>query len=195
MKKLSILKAGSLTAILIVGAVVGIMFSFQMNDVIVEQISGVPSRHWGALGDATLASGTSGFMYYMHYPHQAVPGTAYHANLSNATAYEYRDSLNGEMTKETPYNTAYDYVCKFRVNTTVGYNSSGSKWMDSWVRAYITVNFDYRADVANTSMTIIQIVNTSTYAWYHAYYNNGGAGFQLTKNEKDNATVLVQGYY
>jgi hypothetical protein len=195
MKKLSILKAGSLTAFLIIGAIVGIMVSFQMNDVIVEQLGGAPSRSWSALGDATLASGTSGFMYFMKYPHQAAPGTAYHSNLSNTTAYEYRDSLNGELTGETPYTVFYDYIYKFRVNTTVGYNTSGSKWMDSWVRAYLAVDFTWQADVGNTSMTIIQITNTSTYAWYHAYLNNGGTGYQLAKNEKDNSTIFVQGYY
>lgn len=195
MKKLSILKTGSLTAFLIIGAFVGIMFSFQMNDVIVEQLGGTPSRSWRALGDATIPAGGSGFMYFMKYPHQAVPGTAYHSNLSNTTAYEYRDSLNGELIGETSYTVFYDYIYKFRVNTTVGYNTSGSRWMDSWVRAYIAVDFTWQADVGNTSMTIIQIANNTVYAWYHAYLNNGGSGYQMTKNEKDNATILAQGYY
>ena len=157
------------------------------------------SRSWKPFvtGDGDPGGDASGFMYFMVYPHSATPATTYASNLSNATAYEYSDSLNAEMTGETPHTTAFDFVLKFRVNDTVAYNVSGSKWMDTWVRANITCDFDFAADIAaDTAMTIVQIANGTDFAWYHAYVNNGGVGYQITHNEKFNVTsVKASGYY
>lgn len=156
-------------------------------------------RSWKPIitGDANPGGDNSGFMYFMVYPHQADPGTAYASNLSNATAYEFSDSLNTEMTGETPHSTTFDFVLKFRVNDTVGYNVSGSCWEDSWVRANITCDFDFAGDIAaDTAMTIVQIATSTDFAWYHAYINNGAVGYQITHNEKFNVTsVKASGYY
>jgi hypothetical protein len=182
---------------LLIGVVVGIVMIANMN--ISEIIVSVGQRGWRNIvsADADPGGTSSGFMYFMVYPHQAAPGTAYAANLSNATAYEFSDSLNTEMTGETPYSTTFDFVLKFRVNTTVGYNTSGSRWEDSWVRANITCNFDWATDISTlSSMTIIQIGNNTQFAWYHAYINNAAAGYQIGKNERFNVTALTaEGYY
>jgi hypothetical protein len=201
-KSTSIFKAGKLFTVMIVigvGFVSAFLITSQIQDPIIKTtINSIP-RTWHSLGDGTIAAGGSGFCYFMTYAHQAAPGTAYKTNLSNSSAlsYEYRDALNGEMSHETPYSTAFDFVVKFRVNTTVGYNTSGSRWMDSWVRANITCNFQFATDIpALSAMTIVQIVNNSNYAWYHGYINNAHAGYQITKGETFNVTTLrVQGYY
>ena len=203
-EKSKFLKAGkkiSLVAVFGVFAVVAILMMFQVGDVVVEQLTG--ERAWSpiALADGDPGGDVSGFMYFMAYPHQGVPATAYAANLTNATAYEFSDSLDAEMTGDTPYDTTFDFVMKFRVNDTVGYNVSGSCWEDSWVRANITCDFDYATDIAaDTVMTIVQIANSADFAWYHAYiqdYNGDvGSGFTITHNEKYNVTsVTADGYY
>jgi len=195
-KNKSILKAGTLLTCFVIAAVAGIMVLSQLQEPIINTISSTP-RTWKSVGDGTIAAGASGFCYFMTYPHSADPATDYATNLSNATAYEFSDTLNAEMTRDTPYSTAFDFVVKFRVNTTVGYNSSGAKWMSSWVRANITCDFQFATDIpALSAMTIVEITNTTTYAWYHGYINNAAAGYQITKGETFNVTTLrVQGYY
>lgn len=129
--------------------------------------------------------------------HSATPATTYATNISNSSFFEFRDFLNGEMDGETPWGVAFDFALKFVVNTTVGYNTSGSRWMDSWVRANLTCNFDFITDIGPlAAMTIVQIENNTNYAWYYAYMNNGGSGYTITKNEKFNCTAIVgQGYW
>jgi len=199
-------KAGGLLGVFVVGVVAGIFVLSNISNPLVysdSEIKGMMEERYfrHIVGDADPGAGNSGFMYFMVYPHSADPGTDYASNLSNATAYEYSDSTNTELTGETPYDTAFDFVMKFRVNTTVGYNTSSSSWMDSWVRANITCDFDYATDIgANTSMTVIQIGNNSNYAWYHAYIldHDGGAGsgFTITKDESFNVSlVTMDGYY
>jgi hypothetical protein len=146
-------------------------------------------------GGGPLTAGASGFCYFMTCPHAANPATTYASNLTNASSYEHSFYLNREMDGETPYTTPFDFVLKFRVNATVGYNVT--KWMDSWVRANLTVNFDFATDVGPlAAMTIVMIKNTTTYAWYHAYMNNAHAGYSLAKNEKFNCTTIkAEGYY
>jgi hypothetical protein len=199
-KSKSIFKAGKLGGLIFLFAVSFVAASLYTSSIqgpmIQTTINSIP-KTWRTLGDGPLAFNTSGFLAFYSYPHAAVPATTYHANLSNATAYEYYDELNHEMTRTTPYSTAFDFVVKFRVNATVGYNTSGSRWMDSWVRANITCNFQFAIDIPALSvMTIVQIANNTNYAWYNAYINNGGVGYQITKGETFNVTtVRVQGYY
>jgi hypothetical protein len=197
-KSKSIFKAGTLLTCFVIAAVAGIMVLSQLQEPIVKTTISSTPRTWKSVGDGTIEAGASGFCYFMTYPHSADPATDYATNLSNATAYEFSDVLNAEMTGETPYSTAFDFVVKFRVNATVGYNTSSSLWKDSWVRANITCNFQFATDIpALSSMTIVKIASAgSTYAWYHGYINNAAAGYQITKGETFNVTTLrVQGYY
>jgi len=194
-----LLKVGSLFSLVIIGAVVGTLFTFQMSDVVVEQMGGIPSRSWGALGDGDPGGDLSGFMYGMTWQYNASHATDYAINLSNGSAYcyEYRDFLNGEMTGETPHSQKYVYLMKFRVNDTVGYNVTASAWEDSWVRANITVTSDFNGGDTNAdvAMTIVQIANNTNFAWYCAYIldadGGAGTGFELTHNEKYNVTSLT----
>ena len=177
--------------------IAGIMYTMSLQDVIENPLD---VRSWKpglVKADGDPGGDNSGFMYFMSYPHQAAPAVAYASNLSNATAYEFLDSLNGEMTGETPYNTAFDFVMKFRANDTVAYNTTTSTWEDTWVRANITCDFDFAVDIGpDAAMTIVQIGNNTDFAWYHAYINNGAAGYQITHNEKFNVTSLTaDGYY
>lgn len=189
-----ILGSAMVTA-LIVSFVSAILFTSVSMQPVVEKQTIKARDHWNEnrpLGDADPGSGNTGFMYVMVYPHQADPGTAYASNLSNASAYEYSDSTNCELTGETPHSVAVDYVMKVRVNNSDGYNSSGSTWEDSWVRANITIDFDYLTDETDTAMTE-QVIGTeyTTYRWYHYYLNNAGNGYTLSKGELFNITALT----
>jgi len=193
MKRKKTLAVSMLLAISVV-AIAGVLLSTQMsepfiqNEIYEEQIK-IREKWVPQVGDADPGSGNSGFMYFMAYPHQADPGTTYASNLSNATAYEFLDSWDGEMTGETPYSTTFDFVMKVRVNNTDGYNTSS--WEDDWVKANISVDFDYASDVSDLDMTEIVIgTQDTTYRWYHYYINNGGSGYTITKGESYNCTAV-----
>jgi hypothetical protein len=194
------LKAGGLLSLITIGLIAGMIVNVQMHeDVIIVQSIQMRSFKPILTADADPGGDNSGFMYLMAYPHSTDPTNDYAVNLSNSSAYEYSDSLNAEMTNETPHSTTFDFVMKFRVNDTVAYNTSSSSWEDTWVRANITVDFDFATDVAaDTNMSILQIGNNSDFAWYHAYIQgaSGSAGFTITHNEKYNITsVTADGYY
>jgi hypothetical protein len=144
-------------------------------------------------GDAIPSGDNSGFNYIMIYPHQASPAVAYASNLSNSSAaggaYEFSDSVDTEMTNETPHSTTFDLVIKFRVNDTVNYNTSGSKWMPDWIYCNATIDFDFAADTGWDAMTLVEIFNNSDFCWYHGYLNNAGSGFTITHAESQNQTV------
>jgi len=187
----------SLVSTLVIGLITASILMFTVQEPI-TQTTIQEDLSWNhILGDADPGAGNSGFMYFMTYPHQGVPGTAYASNLSNATAYEYSDSIDTELTGETPHTTTFDFVMKFRVNQTVGYNVSSSTWETSWVRSNITCDFDYATDIgADSVMTIVQIATSTDYAYYHAYINNANAGYQITHDEKFNVTsTTTDGYY
>lgn len=144
------------------------------------------------VGDASLEDGATKVMYIMHYPHQAVPTTAYASNLSNATAYEYMDGLNNsEMEGETPYGTAFDVVIKVGINTTHGYNSTSSAWELTLHNATMDgiTGYGFTTDVA---MNETAIGNDSSWNYVHYYLQDadggGGTGFTIAQGVKTNAT-------
>jgi hypothetical protein len=124
----------------------------------------------------------------MIYPHQAVPGTAYASNLSNASAYEYSDIGNTSCTGETPYMTAFDIVVKIGIDDSDGKNTTSGLWDNTYL--YCLVTCSELSIGAGTNMTEKQIANYSGYAWYHYYMNNGGAGYTVSEGESFNVTGI-----
>lgn len=170
--------------------------TFQNGSILVEkpEIEETHVRSWHriplVLGDAPLAHNETGVSYEMSYPHQAVPATAYASNLSNATAYEFYDGLDNEMTGDTPYDTTFDLVVKVQVNATLAYNTTGSTWELDWIYANMTC-----ADLsvgASTECVETEIGNNATYIWVHYYLQDAdggaGSGFTLTHGESFNVT-------
>lgn len=199
--KIEKIRKAGIVSIILVGLISSLLIlDYMAQPVIEEQIIVGRQREWRALGDGDPGGDNSGFMYYMHYPHQTEPATAYASNLSNATAYEFSDVLDAEMQGETPHSVFYDKVMKFRVNDTVGYNTSSSTWEIDWVRANITCDFDYASDLSDVSFNIILIASNADFAWYHAWLQDAdgdtGTGFQITHNEKFDITELkAQGFW
>ena len=188
-------------ALLMIGAIVGHMGNIMVPDKELEAEPVVErTAEWTHItGDGDPGGDTSGFMYGMTYPYQAVPATAYASNLSNATAYEFSDSLDTGMTGETPYDTAYDVAWKYRVNDTVAYDTVNSTWREDWVRAYFSIDFTSNADFSDIAMTIYQIGNNTDFMWFHAVIQDAdggaGTGFTITHGETFNQTGLMEGYY
>ena len=149
------------------------------------------------VGDASLADGATKVMYIMHYPYQAVPGTAYASNLSNATAYEFYDYLDNELTGETPYSTAFDVVIKVGVNTTHGYNSTSAAWELDLHNATMDgiIGYGFTTDVA---MVETAIGNDSSWNYVHYYLQDAdggaGTGFTIGQGVKTNATFEFWAY-
>lgn len=173
------LKAGSLFSLLLIGIVVGSVFMLQMQEVVLHQRSS-----WVAMAEANPGTGASGYLEFFIYPHAAVPGTTYGVNCSEATAYEYRDTNSGEMTKNTPYNTAFDFVVKYRLNSSDGYNNSALAWTLNWSYVVMACNFNWTADITTSTMTDVLVAYNANYEWIQCYLNNGGAGYSISKNEK-----------
>jgi len=188
-------------ALLLIGAIVGNYGNMIGSDeeTVVEYVVERKAEWTHITGDGDPGGDTSGFMYGMAYPYQADPGTAYASNLSNATAYEFRDTLDGEMTGETPYDTTYDWAFKYRVNDTVAYDTVNSTWREDWVRAYLTADFTSNADFSNIAMTIYQIGNSTDFMWFHAVIQDAdggaGTGFTITHGETYTINPLMEGFY
>jgi hypothetical protein len=184
----SIFKAGKIGMTLLmigVGFVSAFMIMSQVQEPIIQSTIHQKKGIWEALGDITVASGESGVLAFFIYPHAAVPGTTYATNCSNATAYEYRDATTGEMTRTTDYTKTFDFVVKYRLNASDGYNTSSSAWTLNWSYVKMACNFNWTADITTSTMTDVKVTSTSTtYEWIQCYLNNGGAGYQLSKNEK-----------
>lgn len=138
-------------------------------------------------GDADPGD-NSGFFYFMIYPHQADPATAYASNLSNATAYEFSDVGNTTCTGETPYSTTFDIAIKVGATNEDTYYTANQTKNDAWNWCLLTC-----ADLgigADTNMSQICIGNNTDYVWYHYYLNNGGAGYTITEGQSFNITAV-----
>jgi len=180
-----------LTAICI-GAV-GALMLLSTSD-IPEIMRTVGQRGWMTTasaqeGGGSLGAAAGGVLQVYVYAHQAVPATAYAANLTNVTGalcYANANNLNAAMTGNVPYGTAFDIVYKIRVNVSEAYNTTGSTWMTAWVRSNITcANLGIGAD---TAMVGISITTTGTWMWMNFYINNGGAGYTITHGQQVNIT-------
>jgi hypothetical protein len=189
-------KAGTPLSLLFVGLVAATVFmtvSFEPlaeQQVIKEQIEA--TRYWREpLGKHVPGGDNSGYTYFMTYPHDATPNVTYASNLTPAGSYEEHDVINSELNNETPHSTTFDFILQIVLNDTVNYNSSSSNWMYGWIHANITVDFDFAADVSWTNCSLTLVGNNSDFAWYNCWINNAGAGYQITNNEKFNATVNV----
>ena len=180
-----------LTAICI-GAV-GALMLLSTSD-IPQIISSYGQRGWNIVasaqeGGGSLGAAAGGVLQVYIYAHQAVPATAYAANLTNVTGalcYAWANNLNAAMTGNVPYGTAFDIVYKIRVNVTEAYNTTGSRWMTAWVRSNLTcANLAIGAD---TAMTGVQITTTGTWMWMNFYINNAHAGYSITHGQQVNIT-------
>lgn len=138
-------------------------------------------------GDAD-PGGATGFFYFMIYPHQAAPGTAYKSNLSNASAYEYSDSGNAVCTGETPYGTTFDIVVKVGVTSADGKNTTTNLWDNNYM--WVTLTCSALSIGANTNMTELEIYNNTGYRYMQYYLNNGGAGYTITEGQSFNVTSV-----
>ena len=179
------LKAGGLLSLIVIGAIVGGIYLFSVNDAVVEyevEAQKVPTQ---VTGDADPGD-NSGFFYFQIRPHEADPETAYATNQSNATAYEYSDSGNVSATGETPFETTFDILIKVGVTDEDGQWSSNNTWNDAYMWLNLTC-----ADLsisADTDMNETEIANTSSYRWMHYWLNNAGAGYTITEGESFNIT-------
>jgi len=189
--KRTVLGSLMLTAICI-GAV-GALMLLSTSD-IPQVISSFGQRGWNQIasaqeGGGSLGAAAGGVLQVYIYAHQAVPATAYAANLTNVTGalcYANANNLNAAMTGNVPYGTTFDIVYKIRVNVTEAYNTTGTRWMTSWVRSNITcANLAIGADSA---MVGVQIVNNTNFMWMNFYINNGGAGYTITHGQQVNIT-------
>jgi hypothetical protein len=182
----SIFKAGKLGIFLTVigiGFVSAFVLTSQLQSPIMQTVMNQKRGVWEALGDITIPTGQSGVCAFYIYPLSAVG--VYAANLSNGTAYEYRDATTGEMTKTTPYGTTFSFVVKYRLNATDGYNTSSATWMANWAYVTMACNFNWSADISTVTMVTVEIAHNANYAWYNAYYRGpAGAGYTISKNEK-----------
>ncbi len=180
----SIFKASVLMSFLVIGVVVAMVYVSQVQGPIIQTVTNQARTHLFPLGDAFPGTGKSGYLAFYIYPHSADPANDYDTNLTNATAYEHYDVNTGEMTHTTPYSTAFDFIVKYRLNVSDGYNSSSGWWTLNWSYMVMACNFNWTADITSTTMTDVKISNGADYIYINAYLNNAGAGYQLSKNEK-----------
>lgn len=152
-------------------------------------------RSWRPVrADGNPGAGASGMVNLFIYPHSAVPGTTYATNLTTGNAYAHRNTWNGSMTGEVPYDTEFDIVVKARFNTTHAWNLTTPGWDMDYVKALITC-----ADLgigADTEMTAVQTASSATFVWVQFYVNNADAGYTVSHGVTTNVTsVKLQAFY
>jgi len=144
--------------------------------------------------DGNPGAGASGMLEIFIYPHDADPDTTYATNLSSASAYASRNTWNGTLTGNVPYDTEFDIVIKARYNVSHAYNTTSSAWDMAYVKALIT-----SADLgigADTEMSKVQTANNTDFMWVQFYMNNGGAGYTRSHGLTTNVTsVKLQAFY
>lgn len=184
-------RAGGLTTIFVIGVVITalVMFSIQPDP-----------RQWTAIADNPLGAGAGGFLMIGTIVHSGTPETTYATNISNSSFYEFTDTEGSvEMTGETPSDTAFDFVFKFRTNTSQNWASNNATWVLAWVRGYMDIDFDFATDVTNQQFNIVEIANNSEYAWYYCYAQDTdggtGSGFTIANNEKFTINWFRADYY
>jgi hypothetical protein len=155
----------------------------------------VMDRSWKAVAaDGDPGAGASGMLEIFIYPHDADPGTTYATNLSSASAYASRNTWNGTLTGDVPYDTEFDIVIKVRYNVSHAYNVTAVDWDMDYVKALIT-----SADLsigADTEMSGVQTATSATYMWVQFYMNNAGSGYTRTHGLTTNVTsVKLQAFY
>jgi hypothetical protein len=196
------IKLGKASATITIGLVIGIslmIMNYSIN--IDENTIEIVQRSWTAIADADPGAGNYGFLRVGTCAHEGTPDTAYATNVSSW--YEYTDSLgSAEMTGETPSDTAFDFVLRFRTNATVNWASGNSTWVEEWVRAQIKIDFELATDntVFAGNMNIVETGNNSQYAWYQAYIQDvdggSGAGFTISNDEDFTIDwVSADGYF
>ena len=184
--KENIKKAG-IFSMLVLGAIAAVVMLASVHDTVERTVMFEKRMPTLVTGDADPGD-NSGFFYFMVYPHQADPATAYASNLSNATAYEFSDVGNTSCTGETPYSTTFDLVIKVGVTDDDGYYTSNGTRNPDYNWCLLTCS-DLSIG-ADTNMTEVFIGNNTDYAWYHYYLNNGGAGYTIIEGESFNVTSV-----
>lgn len=199
MEKNKKLKKGYIFTMTLIGisAMILVTTSFtpvlEKNDEFVSKP--VEERKWELrpLADANPGAGNSGFLEARHNPYAATPLTTYNANISNATAYEFTDSINSTMTGQTPYDTATDVAHRHRFNVTDLWNSTASAWELDWV--YLNITGSTYGIASPITMEEIEIANNSQYIWVTFYIQDAdggaGTGFLLDRSEQVNATYQL----
>lgn len=181
----------AMVTLVIIGAVCAMMLLATTD--VQQVVTTLGQRGWNTIASAQEGGGlvgaaAGGVLQVYIWKHTGTPAAVYNANLSNASAdcYAWANNLNVAMTGNVPYGTDFDIVYKIRVNVSEAYNTTGSVWMESWVRSNITC-----ADLsiaADSPMTGIQIVNNTDFMWMNYYENNGGAGYTITHGQSVNIT-------
>jgi len=172
---------GFIASVLVVGFV---FFQITLSPVVEQEI--IEAKRVNTLVTGDPEAGKSGFFYFMIYPHQANPSSAYASNLSTSNAYEYATSGDVACTGETPFNTPFDIVVKVGVNVTDGWNTTSNKWDNNYMWCLLTCS--NLSIASNTNMSEIEIKNTSSYRWMHYYLNNGGSGYTISEGQKFDVT-------
>lgn len=185
--KRSYVKAGGFISLIAIGMICVTLYLATVNDSIEESVVEIRKPTLIPVGDYNPGD-NSGFFYFMVYPHQPTPATAYAENLSNTSAYEFSDSWNTSTTGETPYSTTFDLVWKVGVTDEDGQWTSNSTWNENYHWFLLTcADLSIGVDT-NISKQVIEDPTGNDYAYYHYYINDGGSGYTIIEGESFNIT-------
>jgi hypothetical protein len=191
MKRKQLIFGSTMTTLVIVGIVVGMLVSQSLLAPI------MPDRFWRPVqaADGNPGAGASGLLEIFIYPHQANPAATYAANLSSASAYAARNTWNGTLTGDVPYApTTFDIVIKVRFNATHAYNASAPGWDMTYVKALITCAA--LSIGADTEMEEVEIAHADAYIWVNFWMDNSNNGYTVSHGATTNVTsVKLQAYF
>ena len=196
MKKENKIKAGF--GICVIGLsvfIAGLLIGASVSEPIVNQ----PSVEKGYmkkvdldwLGEAVIALNVSGVLEVYIWAN----GGTYTTNLSNASAscYASGDVNNTEIGTDVPYNTAFDVVVKVQWNYSHAFNET-SGWYDlDFVQCFANST---DLGVASAQADEYEITNVTEQWYMHFVWDNGGAGYQISRNEQISSFYMdFEAYY
>jgi len=191
MKNKKAIFGSTIATCIMIGFIVTMLVTTQVQETIVISIP----REWRDVGGIQFPQpDASGVIITRVYPHQALPGTAYATNLTNASAYAY-GQRNTSMTGECPRNTLFDVV------STVRFNRSDIENGTVFQLTYARMNWTcvVLGVGALTSMTAVNISDQVLgdrleYMFVNFYDNNAGAGWSIGADVHVNFSYTVQAY-
>jgi len=192
MKHRKVIYGSTIATCLAIGFIVAMLVTTQVNETII--INSIP-REWSDVGGIQHPQpDASGVLVVRVRAHEALPGTAYATNITNATSFAY-GQRNTSMTGECPRGTLFDVVA------TVRFNRSDIENVTTFMLTYARMNWTCAVlgVGALTSMTAVNISDQALgerleYMFVNFYDNNGGAGWSIGADVHVNFSYTVQAY-
>lgn len=198
-KKIGV-KAGVIAGFIFIIFIVGLLIGANISETVTNEKpemkeSGFKKIKLPWLGQVDPGLNVSGVREVYLWKHSATPATTYAVNLSNASAdcYGFGDINNSHLTDNCPFNTPFDVVELVQWNYSHAFNETSGFYDLSYIRAYANCS---DLSVSGVIASDYEIWNQTEQVYIHHVWNNGGAGFTISRGQNITSFYTdFEGYY